>query len=220
MSNRLPKEKQTAYQRWEMASFGDDRPHTSPIQVATGNNASTEQSAALRHQAHKEGYAAGLAEGKAAGHQLGLEEGRAKAAEEAARMQRIATHFQQDVAQANEVMAQDMLDVCLDLAKAMLQTALEIRPELILPVVSEAIHYLPSVQHPASLFLHPSDIQIVKQHLGDELTKTGWRILEDPHVERGGCRVETASNQIDATPSTRWQRITSALGKTNDWLKT
>ena len=220
MSNRLPKEKQTAYQRWEMASFGDDRPNASPIQVDTGSNAGAEQSTVLRQQARKEGHAEGYAQGHAEGLQKGLQEGRAIAAEEAARLQHIATRFQQDVAQANEVMAQDMLDVCLDLAKAMLQTALEIRPELILPVVSEAIHYLPSVQHPASLFLHPSDIEVVKEHLGDELTKTGWRIMEDPHVERGGCRVETASNQIDANTSTRWQRVTSALGKTNDWLKT
>jgi flagellar assembly protein FliH len=38
-------------------------------------------------------------------------------------------------------------------------------------------------------------------------------------MERGGCRIETASNQIDATIGTRWDRITAALGKDTDWLK-
>lgn len=215
MSNRVPKEKQTAYQRWELASFGDDRPRMGG-HIAGSIVGGADQQSELRQQARKEGYAAGLAEGR----QTGLQEGRARAAEEVARMLRIANRFQQDIAKANEVIAQDMLDVSLDLAKAMLKTALEVRPELILPVIEEAIHYLPSVQHPASLFIHPEDSKIVKQFLGDELTKTGWRVLEDSHVERGGCRVETASNQIEANASTRWQRITSALGKTNDWLKT
>jgi hypothetical protein len=41
---------------------------------------------------------------------------------------------------------------------------------------------------------------------------------KNPHMDRGGCRVETASNQIDATTSTRWQRIAASLGKDSDWL--
>jgi flagellar assembly protein FliH len=106
------------------------------------------------------------------------------------------------------------------LAKAMLKSALAIRPDLILPIVSEAVHYLPSVQQPALLSVNPEDAVIVKQYMGEALLKAGWRIAEDKHIERGGCRVETASNQIDATTSTRWQRISSALDKNNDWLET
>jgi hypothetical protein len=35
-------------------------------------------------------------------------------------------------------------------------------------------------------------------------------------MERGGCRIETASNQIDAATSDRWQRIAASLGKESD----
>jgi flagellar assembly protein FliH len=215
MSNTLPKEKQTAYQRWEMASFGDDRPKIGGL-IGSASGSFSDQTSSARQQARKEGYAAGLDEGR----QIGLKEGRARAAEESTRFKSIANNFLEDLNRVNELIAQDMLDVSLDLAKAMLKSAITVRPELILPIVNEAVHYLPSVQQPATLFLHPDDMKIVKQYMGDELSKTGWRILEDKHIERGGCRVETASNQIDATPSTRWQRITSALGKTNDWLET
>ena len=127
MFNRLPKEKQTAYQRWELASFDEPAPKA-PAQESSANSVVSEHLTALREQARKEGRAEGHAEGLAAGlaegKQKGLQEGRAKAADEAARLQRIATKFQQDIAQANEVMAQDVLDVALDLAKAMLQSAL------------------------------------------------------------------------------------------------
>ena len=215
MSNTLPKEKQSAYQRWEMASFGDDRPSQNVSSTASVAKLS-EQLALAREKAHKEGYAAGLT----AGRNAGLEEGRAKAAKEVLHFSSVAKSFQEEISQANELIAQDMLDMSLDLAKAMLKSALAVHPDLILPIISEAVRYLPSVQQPALLSLNPEDAAIVKQYMGEELSKAGWRITEDRHIERGGCRVETASNQIDATAPTRWQRIASALGKNNDWLET
>ncbi len=215
MSNSLPKEKQSAYQRWEMASFGDDRPKMSTQPTASIAKLS-EQLTSAREQARQEGYASGLEEGR----RVGLKEGRAQAAEEVRQFLSLAKNFQEDLANANELIAQDMLDMALDLAKAMLKSSLPVHPELILPIVTDAVRYLPAVQQPALLSLHPEDAKIVKQFMGDELSKAGWRITEDLQVERGGCRVETASNQIDASAPTRWHRLTSALGKNNDWLET
>jgi flagellar assembly protein FliH len=100
----------------------------------------------------------------------------------------------------------------------MLKTALNVRPELIVPLVREAIHYLPTLQQPALLHLNPDDALLIAHHMGDEISTAGWRVIDDPHMDRGGCRIETASNQIDATMQTRWQRIASALGKDSDWL--
>jgi flagellar assembly protein FliH len=67
--------------------------------------------------------------------------------------------------------------------------------------------------------LHPEDALIVKSGIGHELDKSGWRIVEDETIARGGCRVDTASNQIDAQIAARWQRLTHALGKNLDWLE-
>jgi flagellar assembly protein FliH len=232
MSNVVPKEKQSAYQRWEMTSLGDDRPTlserlgavSSPASIAAANAAATahtaniaamaEQIKIAREQAHAEGYAAGLEEG----HVIGLEQGRAEAETERLALKEIAETFGTEVAQANELIASDMLDLSLDLAKAMLKTALNVRPELIVPLVREAIHYLPTLQQPALLHLNPDDALLIAHHMGDEISTAGWRVVDDPHMDRGGCRIETASNQIDATMPTRWQRIASALGKDSDWL--
>ncbi|MBS1169188.1 MAG: flagellar assembly protein FliH [Burkholderiaceae bacterium] len=237
MSNALPKEKQTAYQRWEMASFDTPQPPPPPSpqqrQAAEKADASArvkEQLASVLEQARTEGFASGLEEGRITGldegratgleegRNQGLAEGRAIAAKEAQTLQRLTQSFQEEISKANELIAQDMLDLALDIAKAMLHSALKIRPEIVLPVISEAIRYLPSIQQPAQLFLNHDDAPVVRQYLGEDLTKAGWQILEDPHVERGGCRVDTASNQIDATSSTRWHRIVTALDKDNEWL--
>jgi flagellar assembly protein FliH len=213
----LPKEKQSAYQRWELASFDESGPDLR--QRAQRDDAAAaaklaEESALLREQARQEGYAAGLSQG----HAEGLARGRAEAQQERALLLQLADGFGSELARANELIAADMLQLALDVAKAMLKTALDVRPERVIPVVSEAIRYLPTLQQPALLFLHPADAAVVTAQIGDELANAGWRVTEDPHMQRGGCRIETASNQIDATVQTRWQRIAAALGKESEWL--
>lgn len=213
-SNAIPKEQLSAYQRWEMASFGDERPSVQHNAAAEAKQAA-EQLVKQREEARQQGYEEGFAQGRTAG----LESGRADAARELTHLRQIAEAFGNEVARANETVADDMLNLALDLSKAMLKTALKVRPELVLPIVGEAIRYLPSLQQPMLLVLNPQDAEIVRNHMADELAKAGWRVTEDMQMERGGCRVETASNQIDAASTVRWQRIADTLGKQSDWLE-
>jgi flagellar assembly protein FliH len=236
----IPKEQQSAYQRWEMTSFGDERPSTQARRAAMAPPApapvpepveivphvalpTIEELEAIREQARAEGYAEGLAEGRAAGHAEGYADG-AKAGQieaegELEHLRAIAATFSDAVMQADETIAHDVLELALRLARGMVRTAFEVRPELILPVVREAVDYLPTLQQPALLILHPEDALIVRGSIGHELDKNGWRIVEDDSIARGGCRVDTASNQIDAQIGARWQRLTHALGKDLDWLE-
>ncbi len=213
-STTIPKEQQSAYERWEMASFGDDRPGSKMTARSAAQSAVMKLANEMVEQLREEAQLAGFE----AGRKAGLEAGRAEAVNELQQLHRIAESFGAEVAQADETIAQDVLKLALDLAQAMLKTALEIRPELVLPIVGEAIRYVPSLQQPALLYLNPLDAGIVRDHLGDELAKAGWRVAEDSQIVRGGCRVETASNQVDATVATRWQRLAEALGQESGWL--
>jgi flagellar assembly protein FliH len=218
---------QTAYQRWEMASFGDERPSTLARRAEAEQQAQVqpmvmlpteEEVAAILEQARAEGYQQGMAQGLAAGHAEGMAQGREQAQSELERLRSIADTFAQAVGNADETIASDVLDLALHLARNMVRTAFEVKPELIIPVVREAIEYLPSLQQPALLMLNPADINIVRAGIGEELDKGGWRVVPDPQVARGGCRIDTASNQIDAQAATRWQRLSHALSKNVEWL--
>jgi flagellar assembly protein FliH len=211
----LPKEQQSAFERWEMRSFGDTRPSAQPAAVAPTPKIGVEEIAAIREEARARGHAEGFAEGRAEG----LAQGRAEGAAEVDHLRQVALQLGQEAARADQAIAGDVLDLALDLAKAMLKTALAVRPELVAPIVSEAIRYLPSLQQPALLMLNPLDAAIVKTQMQDELDKAGWRIVEDAQIQRGGCRIDTATNQIDATIDARWQRLAEALGKHAEWLE-
>ena len=211
-----PKELQTAYQRWEMNSFGDERPSTVAKRPPPVELPSDETIAGIREEARLIGYD----EGHSAGYADGLAIGRAEAARELEHLQSIAVTFGNALSEADETIASDVLDLALQLARGMLRTALDVKPDLILAVVREAIGYLPVLQQPALLQLHPLDAEIVRNGIGDELEKSGWRIVEDAQIGRGGCKIETASNQIDAQAATRWQRLATALGRNNvEWLE-
>lgn len=237
----IPKEQQSAYQRWEMTSFGDERPSTIARRAAMAPPSApasatpdageivrnvpmptAEELEAIREQARAEGYAEGLAEGQAAGHAQGYADGAAagqiEASAELEHLRSIAATFSDAVVQADETIAHDVLELALRLARGMVRTAFDVRPELILPVVQEAIGYLPVLAQPAVLTLNPQDAEIVRDSMGQELIKGGWRIAEDIGMARGGCRVDTASNQIDAQAAARWGRLTHSLQSNVDWL--
>jgi flagellar assembly protein FliH len=240
------KDFQPMFKRWEMTSFGDERASAvaerqaaeaaaaaahaqamaaqrtmEPPQAMVASISEEELEAireAARQQGYAEGHEAGLATGHASGYEDGLALGRAEAASELTHLQEMAVSFGHAVTEADEAIAADVLELALHLAKNMVRTAFEVRPELILPVVREAVDYLPTLQQPALLILNPEDALIVRGSIGHELEKTGWRIVEDTNIARGGCRIDTASNQIDAQIASRWQRLAHALGRNVEWL--
>ncbi len=216
MSNNVPKGELSAFQRWEMASFDEKQPaHVAePLVVAQLSDEDAEQA---RESARLEGYARGYEEAYALGLQEGKHDGFAEsAADMAAQVSSLAqlSHsLAEQIANASAHMGQDLLTLAIDLAQAMTRHKFDIDPEIILPIVREAIEQLPALQQSAQLIVHPDDALIIKNQMGGELEKNGWRIIADSHIQRGGCKLESPQNLLDATVATRWQRLTDALTK-------
>ena len=208
------KEDQSGCQPWELTNFDTNSSSVTNSSSAGITLPTIEKITAIEEQARQEGYEAGHAEG----WEKGLAEGREEAARETARLRDLADTFSTEVKKADESISEQVLDLSLDFARALLKTSLTINPELVIPIVREAVRYLPALHQPAMLYLNPSDMVLVQDKIGDELTKTGWQIASDTQLEPGSCRVDTAHNQIDASMSTRWQRLTTALGKDSSWL--
>lgn len=198
MSIDTPKEKLTAYQRWELNVFDDPRAIKAPT---------ADQLQRIQQEAYQEGFAAGM------------KDGREQAALRAAQMQSLMQGLQHSLFTFEEVMAQEIMDLALDVARQMVRSALQIEPSLVLAVVREAIDSLPQAHQNPTLTLHPEDAVLVREMLAHEYKSDHWRIAEDAQIERGGCRVEIATTEIDANLEGRWQRIVEALGSNAPWRK-
>lgn len=227
MSNRnLPTHPQTAYQRWELASLAEEaiapKLSPSPSIAKLAQEMTTARDEAYQiglEEGRSTGYEQGLKSGQEEGLALGMTESRNQSMAIAAQLAQLNSNYEQEIQIARENTADQLLSLALDFAQAMLKTALLVHPELLLPVVEQALQALPALQTPTTVYLHPLDVEMIKTTLEEDLKQPGWRLLSDTYIERGGCRIETNANIIDATLETRWQRLEQSLGQNTSWLK-
>ncbi|WP_297325544.1 flagellar assembly protein FliH [Nitrosomonas sp.] len=231
-SSFIPKAELNAYQRWEMNALDapDPIPEEHDQQLNTEDNTlvdeqnkitlpTEEEISAILQHAKTEGYAAGYQEGNAAGYAAGRKAAEIEVTTEVARLQTLLSNLDQDLHTIDQHVADDLLGLAIALTKKMVTQALQLKPELIAPIVQEAIRNLPSaMQHPR-LYLHPDDAKIVHAHLGDQLAQDSWSIREDEQLSQGGCRIEANGSEIDASLEVRWQRVLSAIGQNDSWLE-
>lgn len=199
-------EKLTAWQRWELPAFEAARALVQDAGLPTAGE--IEQ---IHQQARDEGFQLGIAEGKQNGYTTGL----ALATQENQRLSALTTQLEQQV---DEQVARELMGLSLDIARQVIQQSLKVQPDLLLGMVREAIGSLPVFNQSAHLILNPADAALVRERMGEQLSHSGWKILEDARLEIGGARLETANSQIDASLEARWKRVTAAMGQENSWL--
>jgi len=210
MSNpTIPKENVMGAERWELPTFGKpgmlDTAISASFARQNKNKAGVPLPTAvqieeIQQQAHDEGFQAGFNEGTQ-------------------RAISLMNNLEQALQQSDQGIAQELLNMSMEVARQMVQQVLKVNPEILLSTIREAISSLPHFSQGAHLILHPDDAVLLREKMGDQLNHTGWKILEDAHNERGGARIETAHSQIDATLENRWQRIVSAIGQDSSWIQ-
>ncbi len=207
----MPKEQLTAYQRWELASF-DPKPKLVPVELSpAAQNLAANELQKIQKKAYDEGHASGYQAAYTAGMQ--------QAQHEMRQLQTLMHNLQIALNQTDEQLARSLLDLSIEIAHKMTIEVLQIKPEIILKVISAAISSLPHFNQNAHLILHPSDADLVRKQMGEQLAHAGWKIFTDVKIEPGGCRVETAHSNIDATNTARWQSIVESIGQDKSWLK-
>ena len=167
---------------------------------------------------------AGLIHARELARREGMEEGRREAA---ALLEGERVALKALIASMNEVMqdfeqslANDVLSMSLELAKLIIRQSLRVKPEAVVAVVREAVESLPGVSDQTVLLVHPADAVLIRMAAENDraLGELPWKIVEDEHIERGGCRLETPTTEVDATLETRWRRVLAALGRDDPWI--
>jgi flagellar assembly protein FliH len=205
-STVIPKEQLTPFERWELASF-DSSPARNTLGSPQRKSARTTVSEIenIRQQAYEEGRDAGYADGIQQAHN------------ETTKISELLEGLQAELNQLDEQVVQSLLDLSLEVAHKMVCETLQVKPEIILKIVSNAISNLPHFSQNAHMILHPDDAELVRKYMGEQLSHAGWKIFTDAQIKRGGCRVETAHSQVDATVEARWKRIVESIGQDKSW---
>lgn len=153
------------------------------------------------------------------GFEAGLEQGRSEMEQEVRRLRQLAESLGGALDSLDFRLADEVLNLALDVARQVIAGELVARPERILDVVKLALRQMAESTREARLLLNPEDAKLVRPILNELLDKSRLRIVEDLRIVRGGCLIETAQGDLDASLQARWRQVVSVLGSNKNWIE-
>jgi len=167
--------------------------------------------AKLQEQARQEAYEQGRKEGFEFGHNEALEQYRQQFEERLASFDRILQSFQKPFENLDEQVESEIVELVISMVKQLVRREVKLDPNHVVGVVREAMSALPVSSQDITLVLHPEDAEIIREVFSLSEKEQSWRIVEDPVLKRGGCRVVSGDSQIDATLESRLDALIAPL---------
>ena len=189
---------QTAYERWELPTVRDR------AEKATVTAAELES---IQKQAYNEGFS------------LGQKEGFEKTKNEIDRkVESLASIIEMLTEPLNEIddeIVEQLAQLSMSVAKQVIRRELHTDQGEIVGIVREAMSALPASTRKITLNIHPEDTELIRTSFSlgqdDDSDELRWKVIEDPMISRGGCKISSENSSIDATVESRLNRVISTL---------
>ncbi len=182
----------SAYQRWELPT----------VDGTLGKNPSVltaKQIEQIQKQAHDEGFS------------QGRQEGRAQMLTQAERFAKLISLLNEPLTDLDHQVEQELVQLAVVIARTLVRRELRTDPGMVVAVVREAVSALPVSARHVGVHLHPEDAALVRSALALPEGERAWRIIEDPVLTRGDCKVLTENSHIDASVEARLTSIVTAI---------
>lgn len=158
-------------------------------------------------QGSKDGYNQGFNEGSKQGYQQNAQALQEKAANFASLLESLSQPFKVLDAEVEKELAK----LAIGIATQIIRREIKLDPGQVIAAVREAINVLPLSSQKIGLRLHPEDAELVCSALSLDEMSPAWKIIEDPLITRGGCKVDTEVSHIDATVENRLAAIIATV---------
>ena len=157
---------------------------------------------AIEKAAYEEGFARGHTEGYAHGNRA--------AQVVAAQISLLLEHMSRPLKDLNVEVEHALIRLVVDTARRLVNKAIALDSQLVEGAVQEAVASVATATREMKIFLHPEDVAVLNKNLTLS-SDASWKLMPDPALRRGDCRVVTESSQIDARLDTRQTNIERAL---------
>ncbi len=155
----------------------------------------------------QEGYQAGFEQGLRAGEEQGREQALALQQPVIETWQKLLTEFNYSLDTFDTVVTTKLLQIALTAAKQVLGQSTVCDGTALLEEISNLLLQKPIFAGQPELHVNPNHVELIEQHLGSLLNLNNWRLVADPKLHLGGCRVVAEDGEIDMTVATRWQEL-------------
>ena len=150
--------------------------------------------------------------GRAQGHTEGQGAERRVKAEHAAKVAALIGAMHERFAELEATGGDAVLDLAIMIARQVVRREIAVNRDALLAVAREAVAMIVDQHAHPRVFLNPDDFANLRSDFEADGLFKGCRFIADARIARGGCRVETAQGDVDATLATRWERVLASLG--------
>ncbi len=198
MSKVIPAQHAKPARRWPLPRVGGGA-GAHPLDPAASNLSAAlhpetydaaVEALAIREQAHREGFNEGYEEG--------LQAARAETTSLISRLNNLLAFLERPVEALEHRVEQELLELALAVARQILRREIRTDPRHIIGLIREAIQQLPANLQDISVHLHPDDASVIRDTLNEHAGKRRWKIIDDPGLSKGECKITTDSSFIDA----------------------
>ncbi|GGA27575.1 FliH/SctL family protein [Dyella nitratireducens] len=197
MGGILSRETVAGFDRWEPPSVGADHAAAEPAAPPGPTVYELEE---IERQAREEGYAAGLAEGRAAAKK--------ELDDRLVRLDAICTAAARPLAELDDAVERELALLATVIARRVVTRELQLDPALIERAVREAAAALPSATRELRVWVNPGDMDLLRE-LG--AAEPHWRFGANPALQRGDCVLESERSRLDARVATRLAAVVDAV---------
>lgn len=156
----------------------------------------------------KEGHAEGFEKGRQEGYDAANIEKKDELDEKSRIFSSLASNLAAPLDKLDNVIEDELVTLAMQVARHLIRRELKQDPSHVIAAIRQAIKILPVSTQNVVLFLHPEDSVLVRESLslGDE-NELRWKIIDDPMITRGGCKVETSNSRIDASVESQMNSV-------------
>ena len=221
-SRFIPREELHGFANWVPGALSDDPGAASPKRRATDHAPAPN---AARPAAEPSLGPADVHAARQAGYQDGYRDGlvalesfkQSTALQMSGQFAPLLQSFDAQLAGLEQRIALTVAQVASQLARQVVRSELQTRPELISKVAQEAVQAVLLSARQIVLQVNPADLEMIHRDAADALAARGARLVGQHHIERGGCLVETDAGTVDARIEARWHDAVHALGTQVVW---
>lgn len=220
-SRFIPGEEINAVSQWNFASVDTAALLLTEQVKAREQELERAEHESIRQAGHTQGYTEGFAQGQAHAMleaQRQITEFTENQGREAA--QRFASLIEvanQQLKEVEQMAAQGVLAIASEMARQILRHEISVNPNVLLPILREALGALFVESKSTLVRLNPLDLEVLQETLKTEFANLPLTLLADSEVSRGGCLLESAGTVVDGSLETRWKNAMASLGLTDPW---
>lgn len=202
MSKIISARESESCERWRLPDVG------AGVEQDAGSATGAPLTAGRMEEIHRQAYEEGLALGK----REGLEHGRAQVQEQLKHIEAIAGYLAGPLSELDNQLVDEVVELAMTIARHIIRREIKTDPGQVVAVVREAMGQLPVASRHVRIHVHPEDAVLLRDGLVlNDGSDSGWELVEDPGLARGGCRIETETSRVDATLERRLGSIVAEM---------